>query len=330
MEPIRYSVVIRTTGHAGEKYRRLLEAIAGLRPSPEEVIIVLPEGSNEPEERLGWERFCYCQKGMVRQRLYGLEQCRTPYALFCDDDVRFPPDFVKKLHQPIAEGIADLSAGPLLNFFPQKGVRTLASALTGGAMPMLPWRKMYVRVLRSSGYSYNRHIDTTQHLYYSTQSLPWTCFYASVQAMKDIHLEDETWLDAHGYAAMDDQTMFYKGYLRGIPTVVVSDALYEHMDAKTSTKVSSNRRTVSYSTGFNRVVFWHRFIWSIEDSKGKKAFDRICFAYHMATGKLYSKLNILRKKKLPEEDVVYWCGLSDGWSFVKSKEYQQLPNVVER
>ena len=43
MEMIDYSVIIRTTGNAHMKYRKLLDSISRLVPKPKEVIVVLPE-----------------------------------------------------------------------------------------------------------------------------------------------------------------------------------------------------------------------------------------------------------------------------------------------
>ena len=120
MQHIDYSVIIRTIGKAGEKYQNLLNAIAVLDPQPREVIVVLPEGYEEPEEKLGWETFYYSPKGMVVQRLFGIKKCKTPYALICDDDVCFAADFVHKLHEPIAEGLCGISAGPLYSFLSEK------------------------------------------------------------------------------------------------------------------------------------------------------------------------------------------------------------------
>ena len=116
MKNIDYSVVIRTTGQAHEKYQALLNAIQALEPLPREVIVVLPEGYERPAEQLGWETFYFCPKGMVRQRMTGIRNCKTPYALICDDDVCFEADFVQKLFEPIAEGLCSLSAGPLYSF----------------------------------------------------------------------------------------------------------------------------------------------------------------------------------------------------------------------
>ena len=329
MNKIHYSVIIRTTGQAGEKYAKLLSCISELQPEPEEIIIVLPEGTKPPEERLGNESFYYCPKGMVRQRLYGLEQCRTPYALFCDDDVAFSSDFVQKLHKPLADGIAQLSAGPLLSFFPQRGAKAVASMLLGNTAPMFPWRNMYVRILRSTGYSYNRNIDSSKCMYYPSESLAWTCFYAETEAMRRICLEEETWLDAHGYAAMDDQTMFYKGHLRGIRTVVVANALYEHLDAKTSTRALQSRPNVNYSMGFNRMVFWHRFFLSRHRNILERFLDRVCFYYQCVCACIYSKINVYCGKKRKEDHQKFVSGILDGAGYIKSPEYKNLPPVKE-
>ena len=102
---IDYSVIIRTTGKAGEKYRCLLQSISKLEPQPKEVIVVLPEGYSLPEEQLGWEKFYFCPKGMVTQRMYGVEKCKTKYALNTDDDIAFEADFVKKLHEQVCNGM---------------------------------------------------------------------------------------------------------------------------------------------------------------------------------------------------------------------------------
>ena len=53
MDHIDYSVIIRTTGNAKEKYQALLNSIAQLDPQPLEVIVVLPEG-NDLSGRTPW------------------------------------------------------------------------------------------------------------------------------------------------------------------------------------------------------------------------------------------------------------------------------------
>ena len=74
MIDIDYSVIIRTTGKANEKYQELLNSIRELIPAPKEVIVVLPEGFDIPNERLGYETYYFSPKGMVVQRLTGIKK----------------------------------------------------------------------------------------------------------------------------------------------------------------------------------------------------------------------------------------------------------------
>lgn len=324
MECIDYSVVIRTTGNAHEKYQALLDSVSKLEPQPKEIIVVLPEGYALPNESLGWETFYFCPKGMVIQRMTGIAKCKTKYALICDDDVTFGTDFVQKLYEPIRLGLCRFSAGPLYSFLPPKGANAVLCTVMASATPTIFHKKdRYVSVLKSSGYSYNRHLHSGQ--YYETQSVAWTCFFADIQAIHDIAFEEETWLDAHGYSAMDDQTMFYKAWLRGYKTVVVADAQYVHMDAKTSTR--NNKPIVLYSAMFNRVIFWHRFIYSTQENPIQRGIARISFSYRLLWIYLWDHIGFLRHRMSREDLIVVKQSFADAKSFLKSEEYLKLPGV---
>lgn len=323
---IDYSVVIRTTGKAHEKYQALLDSIAALNIKPKEVIVVLPEGNALPEERLGDEKYYFSRKGMVTQRLKGIECCKTRYALVCDDDVVFESDFVERLYEPIHEGVASFSAAPLYSFLPPRGLNAILCTIMGSAVPMIFHRKeRYISVLKTSGYSYNRHLDTKRKKYYETQSIPWTCFFADIEAFRALELEKECWLDAHGYASLDDQTMFYKAWLMGHKTVIVSDAFYEHLDGKTSTR--NNKPAVIYSMAFNRVVFWHRFIFSMDKSVLSKMISRLAFFYRMQWMRFWDYLSVLRKRMTIGDYRISRTGYLEGWEYIKSDEYKSLPNI---
>lgn len=325
---IDYSVVIRTTGKAKDKYQALLDSIEKLDPRPIEVIVVLPNGYELPEEQLGYEKFYFSPKGMVIQRMTGIEKCTTKYALICDDDVKFESDFVQKLYQPIKEGLCYLSAGPLYSFLPQKGFKALVSILTASAVPTVLHKKSrYVSVLKSTGYSYNRHLNQSKTTYYDTQSVAWTCFFADVNAIKKLEFDKETWLDSHGYSAMDDQTMFYKAWLNGYKTIVVSDAIYQHMDGKTST--SGNKTNVLYSAVYNRFVFWHRFIYSINTNGFGRFLSVVAFAYKRFGSWVMDCCDILRNRLSKEEKRIKKQAYKDVRDYIKSAEYNMLPKVIK-
>ena len=321
---IDYSVIIRTTGKAGEKYRALLDSIAALEPQPREVIVVLPEGYDLPAERLGWETFYFCPKGMVIQRLHGIAQCKSKYALISDDDIAFGPDFVRKLAEPLETGRYGISAGPLPEFFPEPGFGALVDALMGSAMPTVFHRDRYNTILKSTGYSYNRHLEPGK--LYETQSAPWTCFFADVQKLRSIRFEEELWLDKKGYSAHDDTCMFYKAWLRGVTPVIVADAVYRHMDAKTSTK--GNPR-VALATGFNRIVFWHRFVFT--QAPGFLHAAAACWAvgHRYVCSWLWCGMGILRRRRTVQDLRQEFRGLRAGLGYIRSREYRELPPVRE-
>lgn len=317
---IDYSVIIRTTGKAGQKYQQLLNSIAQLVPQPREVIVVLPENYQLPPEKLGWEKFYFCKKGMVTQRLFGIDKCNTKYALICDDDVCFENNFVEKLHQPIEEGVAQISAGPLLAYLPKKGIQSLCYTVTGAAVPRHSSKGKYITVLPTTGYSYFRRVNTNEHTYLEAESLPWTCFYGDINAIRQIRLDEERWLQLHGYASMDDQTMFYKAYLMGIKTVIVSDAVYEHLDAKTSRQILEE---IAYAMEFNRYVFWHRFIYS-QDSGLKRIFDLLSIEYYFGMKNFYNFFRLAKGNLDTKAFKAKKTAIKDAKKFVKSDYYLAL------
>ena len=325
---MEYSVIIRTTGKAGEKYKALLTSIDKLDPKPQEVIVVLPEGYALPEEQLGWETFYFSPKGMVKQRMEGVYKCCTPYALVCDDDISFDSDFVTKLAKPIIQKKAVFSAAPLYEYFPAKGLNAVVCALMASAVPIV-WRKhtRYIGILRSSGYTYNRSMDESMGIYYEAQSLPWACFFADIEAFKFIRLqEEEIWLEKYGYSALDDQTMFYKAYLNGLKTVAVPDARYKHLDAGTSTKNNTSR--VLYAWAFNRFVFWHRFLYLQQNTAWQRFITKIAFEYRMFCTTIWDLLSVIRKQMTIGEFKVSQKGLRDAREYSRSEEYLQMPSAV--
>lgn len=322
---IDYSVIIRTTGKAGKKYQKLLDSIANLRISPVEIIIVLPDGFDLPKERIGNETFYFSKKGMVAQRLYGIEKCKTKYALVVDDDITFDSDFVDMLYEPLSDGKYSFSLGPLLNFFPSKGNKTILSTILGEAVPTFFHKERYNTILRTTGYSFNRNIDIKSHKLYETQSAAWTCFFCNVDDFKKINFEKEIWLDRNGYAAHDDTTMFYKAYLMGYKSVVVSDAVYNHLDGKTSTR--GINKTVIFAKAFNTFVFWHRFIFSIQKNNFLKLWSVICFKYMIFMNKFYSYMKLIVGKCNKYEIILYKNGYEEAKKWVKSNEYKDLTKV---
>lgn len=326
MTNIDYAVIIRTIGKAGIKYQALLTSISKLQPQPKEVIVVLPHGYNPPVETLGYEKIVYSNKGMVSQRVCGIRHTTCKYALICDDDVTFECDFVKKLYKPLYDNKCKISSGPLLSFLPERGAKTFIGALMAASGPTFFHKNRYVSIMRSTGFTFNRNINVINNTLYQSQSLPGTCFFADVDALLKLRFDDECWIDSNGYSAYEDQVMFYKAWLNNYNPLIVSDAIYEHLDARTS--VQNNKPEVTFSTTLNRRLFWHRFIYSQEKNHILKLWSIICFTYRNAWLYMWSFIGFLRKRNSFKELQIINNANKQYKEYIKSDAYQSLPSIL--
>jgi hypothetical protein len=127
----------------------------------------------------------------------------------------------------------------------------------------------------------------------------------------------------HGYSAHDDTAMFYKSYLLGVNNVIVANACYQHLDGKTSTK--NNMERARFATGFNTVIFWHRFLFG--GTFPQKIWSVLCIHYRLATERIYFCINVLRSRMPGRDANAFNSGVRAGWAWIKSKEYQSLPPI---
>lgn len=318
---IAYDIAIRTVGKGGEKYVALLESIKSLVPQPHNIWLILPDGITPPVERIGTERIHYTEKGMITQRLAALECCTSPYILFCDDDIQFDSDFVIKLHQAVTEGGYDIATGEVLAFLPPpKGLKHIIPAIQTAAVPTVLHRDRFVTILRSSGWSYNRFIPK-KGLVLPTQSAAGCMFYASKEKFSEIHFEDELWAQHGSAAPAEDQIMFYKAHLLGIPVCVVTDAHYDHLSAKSSTSSEKAQVEKLYWSGFNRAVFWYRFILNENKAVLQKACCIIAFSYYFSANTIHILLREIVKPSQGKQ-FNFIKGLVNGLAFCRSQDYK--------
>jgi|LSQX01.2.fsa_nt_gb GT2 family glycosyltransferase len=326
---IVYDVAIRTVGKGGEKYQALLNSIKNLDPQPRKIWVILPEGGNEPPEKISTENFVYAKKGMMTQRIATLDFDVADYILFCDDDIQFDSDFVKKLHRAVTELGYSFATGEVLDFLPPaKGLKKFLPIIHAAAVPTIFNKDKYVTILRSNGWSYNR-FTPTENLVLPTDSAAGCMFYASKEAFKNINFEDELVWAQHGHLApADDQIMFYKAKKLGYTPCVVTDAHYDHLSAKSATSSPEAKANKSYWAGFNRAVFWHRFIYSTEKNFFGKFLARSAFNYYFLVNSIH--LTIKRILKPSEKHVTLQIkGMRDGLKYTKTEEYKNLPRITE-
>ena len=325
---MQYSIVIRTLGQAGEKYQRMLGCIENLRIKPNEVLVVIPNGFPLPKERLGFEQFIRSDKGMVRQRCVGGHAAKSKYILFLDDDLEFDSDFVDQLAEPIERGVADISFAWLPELLPQRK-HIINSAIAGSAVPMLFNKQHnYLRILRSGGYAYNKDLKRDNGRYYYAQTAPGACFLIKKNDFKEIHFEDELWLEANGYAMGEDQVFFYKAYCYGYKAMCVPSVRFVHLDASTST--GGNFERVAFGAGWFKYIFWKRYIYEPDSKSFLRYVDAVAFCWcyyaNVAINFLKSKINKNKKVYLYH----FKKGIKAAKGFTKSSEYEKLLKIQKK
>jgi len=323
---MEYSVVIRTLGSGGLKYRALLESIKRQTIKPKEVIVVLPEGSQLPEERLGYETFYFSRKGMLQQRLYGFEKTKTEYMLVCDDDVSFPDDFVERLCLQLQKQNADAIQPNNHDAFTDTSLtdrlKNVPYALMGHRFLSRKESVYARRISVTGGYIKNTNLKAGKE--YLSQSGNFQCFLINTKVACSIMFEDELWLEQVKYAIPDDQVFFYKLFINGYTIAYSTQITYNHLDGRTSINLNRDR-IVTYAMARNYIIFWHRFLYTQTDRfavRGKLTmgiFYRcinsiiISLCFGIIKGRFY-KVKMTTK------------GIIDAFKFVNSQEYKQIRN----
>ena len=279
-----YSICIRTLGFSSDKYSRLLKSISQLNIKPREIIIVLPEGYAEPEEKIEGQRIVYCKKGMLMQRIVGYEEACSEYVLLLDDDVEFESKLIEKLSKPLVLGEAEISFPIYEELLPQKGIRSMIAAFTLAAVPSVSKRAKFLSILPSGGYRYNRNYDSELDFCYS-ETGPGMCVFAKTQVLKGIALRDELWVEKCGYALRDDAVLIYKAFNCGYKSVAISKINITHLDG--GGKSENRNLKAAYANTLNHIIFWHRLVFKNKKNVFAKIVSVLFFIHWNISTFLY-------------------------------------------
>lgn len=262
-----YSIYIRTLGGGGSKYQRLLDSIKSQTVQPEEVVVVLPCGYEPPREKLGYERFAFSEKGMVKQRLFAIDDAKTPYILLLDDDVEFEPQYAEKMFFTIEHAHAQCCIPIMINGARKRSrFRDALNQFMGTEVRKPLHDDFFMKINRCGGFVLNTRVDPNKQ-YFSQTGHGSNCF-AETKALRDIHFEEELWLEESVYALPDDQVMFYKLYLHGYKISVCQDAYFNHLDAA-STNDGKRYLRIAQAKASNYLIFWYRFVYQREKGLAK-------------------------------------------------------------
>lgn len=178
-----------------------------------------------------------------------------------------------------------------------------------------------VKIWRTGGFIVNTNIQPDKQYY--NQSGHGTCIFGKTKTLRDLHFEDELWLQDTKYALPDDMVMFYKLYLQGNKIAMNTQVRFAHMDAGTSLTNEDKKRNNIYASARNGFVFWHRFIYSCQNKKWlsilcitRRVFFTLCFSLAKSLIKI-----------TPCYFTTYKNAYKDAFKYIHSSPYKSLPPI---
>ncbi len=331
-----YSIILRTLGYGGKKYQSLLDSIKSQTIPPYEFLVVIPNDYDLPKERIGIETFIHSKKGMVCQRVEGINYATGDYALIIDDDIAFPPNFVENLHKLMKQSSADIVSPRVddaAGNFAETGILSkIIGFLGSGSYTSHASSRWAIRISALGGSIHNGSMSNN-HVYY-TQTGHGGCCFASMSALKELRYEEELWLEQEiTYAYPDDQVFFYKAFCLGLKTAYAQSIPFKHLDAG-ATFASNKRETLmksikKHDSARNLFIFWHRFQYTGAHGFIRKTYSTFAIFWKITFSIL---LHILFYSLRP----TYWkfitatCrGYIDGYKFITSDKYRKIPNFLK-
>lgn len=334
---VRYSIVLRTLGYGGEKYQALLDSIKSQTIQPMEFIVVIPPEYELPKERLGTETFIRGPKGMVRQRVDGINAAKGDYLLIVDDDVEFPPNFVEGLWKLMQRTKAD-AVSPRVEdeAAPRKDnlLNKVMAWLGSGARESHSSSLYAIRISPLGGTIRQAPLNDGQ-IYY-TQTGHGGCCFISRAAAHSIAYDQELWLEqgVH-YAYPDDQVFFYKAYCLGLRVAYANSIPFRHLNAASSMQelktALKKKCTSKHDASRNLLIFWHRFQYSpLQGKPLKRCLSALGMIWKMSFN---VGLHLAFYGWRPSHwGCIAACirGYRDGFSYLASVEYREKQLILEK
>ena len=312
---MEYTAVIRTLGKGGDYYQKTLDSLILQSIPPSAIIVYIAESYALPTETVHREQYVYVKKGMVAQRALQYKEVKTEYILFLDDDVYLPPTGVETLYHELQQYKGDVIS-PYVFYNHKKSIKDkIRLAVFGREVCRLFGNRWGFKVLSTAGFSY---INNPKKAVYESQTNAGPCFLCGKKDFLNIKYEDELWLDETPYAFPDDQVMFYKMYLSGLKILTSYDSGIIHLDAGSSTGNVDRTCKVIYSEYRNKLIFWHRFIYSNEKNYLLRLWKIACIIYVYVLQSMNATYKLLKGRK--KEARVFFLGIKDALIFIRKRK----------
>lgn len=330
-------------GDGSDKFAALLKSVDAQTSPAKEVIIVIPyeancstvlsDWINTPLPGGGEKRLIRSKKGMISQRLVGIEAASGENLLILDDDLEFEPNLVESLDT--FKTANDLDC-----------VLPFCGKATPDSITKFPLRQLVIRGFTGLFFTSKKessYIDvvtcTAGHKVftscrfleycYKVQTGCFQIFYINANVAKNIHFEEDLYLEQgtlFQYAAYDDMTFFYKAFLKGYNTGYALRCYYTHLDASAGHKARTNIEAKCirhYSTARARLIFWYKYVLNGKKiaANGRPYFTK----FEAILGALYGFTNYSILAIIVCIAPQYWSAI-----YALFKGYYDAINVIRR
>lgn len=317
---MNYSAIIRTLGTAGENYQKLLDSLETQTIKPQKILVYIPYGYPLPKETIGREQYIRCEKGMVAQRSLDFKEVDTEYVLFLDDDLYLPPNLVASLYSEMQTNNGDCIVPNLEDIGVKYNLKKrLMGFIHNYTIPNFD-KRWAVRIRRSGAYAYDYYKDVRT---VPTQSANFACIFTKMSTHNAIHFQDERWLDSYKYASCDDQLYFYKMNIMGYRVLLMRESGIKHLDSRAGGRHHAKEKM--YMQKKLAFVIWYRTLYNISDISLTEKIRRIlAYVIRVIFGILVLPLEVAYYKQ-PQYFIDYFKGIANGWSYVRTSQYREIP-----
>ncbi len=321
---LTYSIAIRTLGLGGDNFRRELESIARQTVQPERIVVYIAEGYERPTFTVGREEYVWVKKGMVAQRVLPYTEICSQCILMLDDDVELHPCSAERLLRELEEGGYDCMGSDIFENHCMTRLAKMKAMVSNLVFPH-GGQKWAFKIHRNGSFSYiNRPVLPC----YPSQSCGGPVMLFRKDVYHRLRLEDELWIDRMGFAYGEDLVESYKLYRNGYRLGVSFDAEIKNLDSSTSS--GAYRRSPDRMRLRTRAIFimWWRTGYNLDcNCRLEKTLTALAFILKtlwmliVMTGASV----VMRKKSYI---VQYIQGLREGWRFVHTPEFKNIPNYI--
>jgi GT2 family glycosyltransferase len=317
---LTYSIVIRTLGTAGDKFREELVSITKQTVQPDEVRVYIAEGYDRPNFTIGRETYHWTKKGMMAQRLLPYDDIDSDCIMMLDDDVCLAPDSAERMLSAMEQYGADCVGADIFKNHDMSAFMKFYAAATNLVFPHYS-KKWAFKIHRNGSFSYNN--NPTKSFYWS-QSCCGAVTVWKRNAYQELKMLDELWLDDMEFAYGDDMLESYKIYKNTYRLGVLFDLDIKHLNAETSKKNFCNNSQRIYIRTKAMFCIWWRSCFMPSDDKEITAvaflLKTVCMFFVMCA----TTIILCNAYVVPN----YLHGLRDGWRYVHSDEFKSLPSYL--